>query len=177
MEHFTQGFGIVVGVIAGVIAGTLVTVLIKYIEICRTEKQREKNLKFELQFDIKKIESFKAELSDYRNAVAGDALKTYYGYFAFTKLIYATLQSMYSDGSLYKLFDKTDDLAKLQKALSNYYGDSEVNFNKKIKENTRMCGTEKWQEVKPEIIAYIRFWDKSFQEDIDTLKDFLDKLQ
>ncbi len=33
MEHFIQGFGIVVGVIAGVVAGTLVTVVIKYIEI------------------------------------------------------------------------------------------------------------------------------------------------
>ncbi len=177
MGYFIQGFGIVVGVTAGVIAGTLVTVMIKYIEKRIAGTQRKKNLKFEFQFDIKKIKSFKAKLNNYLNAVTGDALKTYHGYIALSKLIYPTAQSMFNDGSLYKLFDKTEDLVKLQKALSNYTIDSEVDFNEKIKENTELCGTDKWKEAKPKIVTNIRFWDDSFKEDIDTLEAFLEKLE
>lgn len=175
MEDFIQGFGIVVGVIAGVIAGTLVTVAIKYIERWMTGEQRKKNLTFDFQFDIKMIESFKAELNDYLNAVTGDALKTYNAYFSFTKIIYPTAQSMFNDGSLYKLFDETEDLAKLQQTLNHYL--LEEDFNKKIKENTDICGTEKWKEAKPDIVATIRYWDKTFKEDIKILKAFLEKLQ
>ena len=82
------------------------------------------------------------------------------------------------DGTLLlrRLHD-TDDLVKLQKALNHYTANVEEDFNKKVKENTEICGTEKWPAVKPEIIANVRFWDKIFQEDIDILKAFLEKLQ
>lgn len=177
MNHFYQGFGIVVGVIAGVVAGTLVTVVIGWIGKWKNQKQRNKNLKFEFKFDIAKIQSFKAQLNNYRDAVNGDALTTYFGYFDLSKLIYGTAQSMYADGSLYKFFDEPNDLVKLQKAFNKYSAEWELAFNNKIKENREICGTEEWVKVKPDIATNIRFFDVGFQEDIDILKEFLTKLK
>ncbi len=177
MDNFIRGFGIVVGVITGVIAGTLVTVSIGYIEKWKNQKQRKENLKFEFEFNIDQIKSFKAELKNYLDATTGDALQTYFPYFALSKLILPTVQSMYADGSLYKFFTEPNDLVKLQKALNKYTPEWEADFNKKIKDNTEICGTEQWAIDKPEIVANIRFLDGCFQEDIDTLEAFIKKVQ
>ena len=77
MEYFLQGFG----VFLGVICGTAVTLVVVYINKRKNLNQQIKNLKFELDYNIKKLDSWIEEVEKYRNAVNGDALGSYYGEF------------------------------------------------------------------------------------------------
>lgn len=176
MDSFYQGLGIFVGVIAGVVAGTLVTALINYLQLFRAKKYRIECLKFELIFNKEKINSFIEELQKYRFSVSGDALKTYFGYFQLSSMVYSTANSMYLDGSLYKLIDAPNELVELQKAFRSYTADSEVDFNKNIREYKEICETDEWAKKKPDIVSDLAFWEARFKEDIVILDKLLKKI-
>lgn len=84
MDYILQGFG----VFLGVLAGTAVTLLTQWVIQKRNEAQLLRNLKFEFELDIKKIDSWLEEITRYRNAVNGDALHTYFGYFDLSRFAY-----------------------------------------------------------------------------------------
>ena len=101
------------GVFAGIIAGVFINLAIIAVRSCSYQKKAIKNLKFEIDFNIKKIDSFLVELLKYRNKVNGDSLYNYFGYYSLTKVIMTTLVQMFQDRSIYKYLDYKE-IGKLQ---------------------------------------------------------------
>ena len=98
MNYFLQGFG----VFLGVIAGTAVTILTQRFLLWRQEKQKIRNLKFEIQFNINQIDRWIEYLRGYRNAVNGDTLASWAEYFDFSHVIKSTIEDMIQTGLIYK---------------------------------------------------------------------------
>ena len=90
VDDLLQGVGSVVGVFLGVVAGTAVTVLTHRVQERRARKRQVRNLSFELRLNIKKIDGWLDELARYRNAVNGDNLHNWFGYFDLGKTVTAT---------------------------------------------------------------------------------------
>ena len=109
MNYFLQGFG----VFLGVLAGTAVTLLAQLVTNRRSQTKKLKNLKFELELNMKKIDRWLEELTKYRNAVNGDALNFYFGYFDLSRAVFITTSDMFLSGLLYKYLNH-DDIGKVQ---------------------------------------------------------------
>ena len=101
MDDFLQGIGSAVGVFLGVVAGTAVTILAHRFQERRSERRQLRNLSFELQLNVKKINGWLEELARYRNAVNGDNLNNWFGYFDLGKTVSATASAMLASGLLY----------------------------------------------------------------------------
>ena len=112
LQLFILGLGQFTGVFLGVIAGTIVTILVQKWVALRAEKQQLANFKFELELNMKKIKAWLDELNKYRNAVNGDALLTYFGYFNLSSFIGVIVSRLHASGTIYKYLSH-DDFGKL----------------------------------------------------------------
>ena len=101
MGDLLQGIGSAVGVALGVVSGTAVTILAHRFQERRSEKRQVQNLGFELRLNVKKIDGWLEELARYRNAVNGDNLHNWFGYFDLGKTVSATASAMLTSGLLY----------------------------------------------------------------------------
>jgi hypothetical protein len=167
MSYFLQGFG----VFLGVLAGTAITILTKLFFIRRTEIRNLENLKFEIEFNIKRIDKWLIEIRKYRNAVNGDSLSDYYGYFDLASFLSPTLNNMYNNGSLYKYFNH-DDIETLQEIYSEFSEGMEDNLNNQIEKN-KEYPKEDWPIHKPEIVQQIDVWEDTFIEHKKSLQDIV----
>ena len=161
MSYVLQGFG----VFLGVLAGAAVTLLVQWVVERRKEKQKVKNLKFELEFDIRKIDKFLDEITRYRNAVNGETLDTYAGYFDLSRIICVTANDMFLSGLLYKYLSH-DDIGKLQVIFSEFSINGENYINNQISQN-------KANFDKKKAVMDVDFWEKKFKEHKQTLQDIV----
>jgi hypothetical protein len=165
MDFVLQGFG----VFLGVLAGTAVTLLTQWILQKRSEAQTLKNLQFETELNIKKIDSWLEEITRYRNAVNGDALATYYGYFDLSRFIYPTANAMFLSGLLYKYLDH-DGIGKLQVITAEFSSFGENYLNNQITQN-------KANFIKTKAVQEVDFWEKRFKDHRKSLEEILGKLR
>ena|SRR2546428_20644 len=165
MNYILQGFG----VFLGVLAGTAVTLLTQWVLQRRAETQQLKNLEFEFELNIKKIESWLEEMTRYRNAVNGDALATYYGYFDLSRFVYPTANHMFLSGLLYKYLDH-DDIGKLLVITSEFSLFGENYLNNQITQH-------KANFVKAKAVQDVDFWERKFKDHRKSLEEILKKLK
>lgn len=175
MQYFVQGLGVAVGVVIGTIVGTIINLALFKYGAYTLKKQRVKNLEFEFRFNIRKIDDFINELVKYRNAVNGDNLNKYYGYFNLAAVIYPTMNAMYNDGSLYDYVDY-EDIVKLQQFVAHYSLTFQERLNYQINWAKRKQKQSGEQYTKAEIVSDIDFWDNIFDEDKNSLNTILKKL-
>lgn len=164
MNYFLQGFGVFLGVLAGV----AVTLLTQWFIQRRNETKKLKNLKFEFEYNIKKINNWLEEVTRYRNAVNGETIRAYFGYFDLSRIVYATTNEMFLSGLLYKYLDH-DDIGKLIAMFQLYtlYGENYLNNQiAQNKENFR----------KDKAVQDVDFWEKEFKDHKKTLEEILKKL-
>ena len=173
VEHFFTGLGIVTGVTAGVIAGTLVNIFITYLALKKTYNQRIKNLKFEFDFNIKKIDEVLVELGKCRNAINGDALGTYFGYFNLSRAIHPTANMMFNDGSLYKCLNH-DEIASLQGFVARFGPNNEKYMNDQFQQHRQNLQNSTYEKSKA--VGNLDFWESTFKEDKIALEKVLEKL-
>lgn len=173
MNYFLQGFGVFLGVIAGV----AVLILTQWINEKAKESQKVKNLKFEFGLNIKKINKWLEEINKYRNAVNGDSLGNYFGYFNLSRFVTVTANDMFSKGLLYKYLDY-NDIGKLQVIYSEFTLHGENFLNNQIIQNRNQALKEpmSWPTLKSKVVLEVNFWDNKFQEHKKTLEDILKKL-
>ena len=179
MNYFIQGFG----VFLGVLAGTAVTVLVGLYFQRRNETQQARNLRFELELDIKKIETWLEETKRYRNAVNGDSLHTYFGYFDLSRIVFVTANAMIQSGLLYKKLGH-DQIGKLQVISSEFSAFGEQYLSGQLTQTKQLfvqCRTQsqmdQWaSEFKPEAVALVDFWERKFQEHKRALEEILRSL-
>ncbi|HUU41155.1 MAG TPA: hypothetical protein VMW42_09450, partial [Desulfatiglandales bacterium] len=156
MNYFLQGFGVFLGVIAGV----AITLITQWINEKRKESQKVKNLKFEFELNIKKINKCLEEITTYRNALNGDALNNYFGYFDLSRFVSVTANDMFWSGLLYKYLDH-DTIGKLQVIYSEFSLAWEDILNKQVNQNKMKANDlSAWPRVKSEVVSDVNFWEK-----------------
>lgn len=173
MNYFLQGFGVFLGVVAGVV----ITLITQRINEKLKESQKMKNLKFEFQLNIKKIDKWLEEIGTYRNAVNGDALNNYFGYFDLSRFVSVTTNDMFSSGLLYKYLDH-DDIGKLQVIYSEFSQPWENILNNQVMQNKTKATEDlaAWPRLKAGVVTNVNFWEDKFKEHKKTLQDILKKL-
>lgn len=173
MNYFLHGFGVFLGVVAGV----AITLITQWINEKSKESQKVKNLKFEIELNIKKINKWLEEITAYRNAVNGDALKNYFGYFDLSRFVSVTANDMFGSGLLYKYLDH-DTIGKLQVVYSEFSPAWEDILNKQVAQNkTKSTDLSIWPQVKGEVVFDVNFWEKKFKEHKVTLEETLKKFE
>lgn len=171
MNYFLQGFGVFLGVVAGV----AITLITQWINEKSKESQKVKNLKFEFDLNIKKIDKWLEEINKYRNAVNGDVLNNYFGYFDLSRFVSVTANNMFLSGLLYKYLDY-DAIGKLQVIYSEFSPAWEDLINKQVTQNKgKAVDLSTWPRFKGEVVANVDFWEKKFKEHKTTLEGILKK--
>ncbi len=173
MNYFLQGFGVFLGVVAGV----AITLITQWINERRKESLKVKNLKFEFELNIKKINQWLEEITKYRNAVNGDALNNYFGYFDLSRFVSVTANDMFSSGLLYKYLDH-DDIGKVQVIYSEFSVAWETILNNQVMQY-KVKATQDlaaWPHLKADVVVNVNFWENKFKEHKKTLQDILKKL-
>jgi hypothetical protein len=101
------------GAAFGVVAGTLVQFGTQYLFNHFTGKEQRSALKKEMQANLALVSDLKAEATRFRNAINGDSLNKYFGFFNFERGLFIQSTALMNSGKLYKWFS-IDDLRKLQ---------------------------------------------------------------
>lgn len=125
-DFIAPGFG----VFLGVIAGALIQFGLQWLYGKIHEKRSLKNLKFELQFNIRKLDGLIKEVGNLRDSVNANAVSEYFGYFKTTGCLLATVDDMLHKGLLYKHLTH-DDILKLQEHYTRL-STSEAFYNQKV---------------------------------------------
>jgi len=112
-------WGAFFGVFAGIISGVAIYYIVGWINSYILRGKAIKNLKFEIDYNIKHIDSLLKELQKFRNKANADDVKSYIGHFFVSKVIMTQLAQMFFDRSIYKCIEH-EDIAKLQ-IFSRYF--------------------------------------------------------
>ena len=179
MTYLLHGFG----VFLGVLAGTVVTILVQSYFAKQAQTQQTQNLRFELELNEAKIDMWMKELEKYRDAVNGDALHNWFGYFDLGKVISVTASAMLSSGLLYKVLDK-HDIASLQEVFHELTLAGEPYMNNSLGEHRRIlmgCRAgermNEWTMIhKPNAVGQVDFWEKRFDGHRKNLQEIIGKL-
>ena len=161
------------GVLAGIFAGIGINIGIDFVRKCIVKEKIIKNLKFEINFNIKKINSFLEELDRYRDKVTGDFLSSYFGYFNLSKVIVSTLVQMFFTGAIYNNLD-SEDIGKLQNFSSDFSLGTEQYMNNQITWNR--TNIKKSPNVKQIAMGDIEYWRSKFNKNIKNLQSIKVKL-
>lgn len=156
------------GVFLGVVAGTVVTLASQWVISRSTRAQRVRNLKFELRMDVAKLNRWLQEINDYRNAVNGNALAQYFGYFDFSRFIYVTANEMFVSGLLYKYLTE-EEIEAMQVITSELSMNGEKFLAQQIQEN-------KTNFVQVTAVGQINFWEQKLTTHRATLQAILQRL-
>jgi len=167
-------WGLFFGVLAGILAGIGINIGIDFVRKCIVKKKIIKNLKFEIDFNIEKINSFLEELDKYRDKVTGDSLSSYFGYFNLSKVILTTLVQMFFTGEIYNNLDNNEDIRKLQNFSSDFSSGTEQYMNNQINWNRTNIQTN--PSVKQFAMGGIEYWRSKFNENKKNLQSIKAKL-
>ncbi len=164
---------IFLGILSGIIAGIIINLVIASIIKKNSEKQSIKNLKFEIEYNIKKIDKSLEELINYRNQNNADNINNYFGYFPISKVILTTAKQMFNSGLIYKFLNH-DFVEKLQNFSIDFSLGTENFMNNQIKYNQ-----SNYTLPNIKIIAndQITFWEGKFKENKRNLEEIKNKLK
>ena len=180
MTFVLQGFG----VFLGVLAGTAVTILTGWLMKRHGEKQQKVNLLFELELNVRKINVWLEEIGKLRNAINGDAMHQYCGYFDLSRIVSVTCNNMFQSGLLYKYLDQ-DAIGTLQVIFSELSLHGEQYLNNKINQIIQSFNNayaqdqgQQWPIAdKADAVETVDFWEnkliahkQSFHEIVTKLK-------
>lgn len=176
LSQFLQGLGLFTGVFLGVIAGVAITFVVERIKEKRNWKQELKNLRFELDTNIVKIEGWLQEVGKWRNAVNGDNFAMYYGYFNLSSAIIATTNTLFMAGRLYDALPN-EHITKLQEVfkdlsiIGEQYLNNQIAQKKQLLAQLNTSGNQvEWhRSLKQQCILEIDFWEAKFKAHRDAL--------
>lgn len=146
-------------------------ILSSLIQARAARKQQVRNLCFELRLNIKKIDGWLNQISQYRNAVNGDCLHLWAGYFDLSMTVSATFHSMLNSGALYNALSH-EDIAALQEVYWALSQSGEHYLNKQLN-NTRTSfqqlqeqgATQVWMtSLKPESVRIADYWETTLND-------------
>lgn len=164
------------GVAGGLIVGVLVSLLVKFVQQRRKEAEQTRNLRFELELNVTKIMAWLEEIGKYRNAVNGDSLHNYYGYFDLGRALFVTANKMLQSGLLYKKLSH-DEIGQLQTISIDLSPASEQLLSNQVAEGRNLAERLQdgqmsvWVEKhKPQVVANIDYWERKFKTNKQVLE-------
>jgi len=167
-------WNVFLGVFAGIIAGIIISLVIDEIRNYKISRKMRNNLKFEIEFNKKKIDSFLADLEEYRKHIDGDSPYEYFGTFNFSGLLKTTLQQMFSDRSVYKVFD-IENIGKLQTFMADFQSDTVARMNDSLKEFRNLQDLDKMRRVANKFTDYIEGGLKAAKKNLEMVRAKGDK--
>lgn len=180
---FLGGLGQFTGIFLGVVAGTAVTILVQKWDQLRNEKKQIANLKFELTLNIKKVESWLEELEKYRNALNGDSIHDYFGYFNLSSAVVVVAFQLHQSGLIYRHLSH-EHIGQLQEVFNDLSINGENFLNNQIFQRKQEFNTLRdqgslplWQQnMKPQIVRDIDFWEQKFKSHLNSLRSIVEAL-
>ena len=165
MDYFLQALSVFGGVIAGVFVSAITEMLINR----QQEKQKLRNLEFELQANIKKLDEWLDELSRYRNAINSDTVSNYFGYFDFARALIFAVNELLRTGTLYRYLT-FEDISRLQVVFYDLSPGGEAHFNNQV-------NMERQEFLKPRAVTNLNFWEERLKEHRKVLQEIVLKLR
>jgi hypothetical protein len=165
-------------VLAGIVAGTGITLFVHWILNRLAVKRDLKNLVYEINFNLGRIDELEKELEKYRNALNAKTLKSYFPNLTMSRVITTTLFKMFVNASIYRFLDH-EDILKLQLFTVNISGPQEATLIAQIvfnKEHFYLAFEEK--NIREKADAEMRGWEKLFadsKKDLVSIKGKLEK--
>ena len=164
MSDFLQGLGFSAGVFLGIVAGTAVTLLVSYCQQRLRDRRQVRNLDFELRMNIKKIDGWLEELDRYRNAVNGDSLHDWFGYFDLRNSVSPTANAMFVSGLMYNTLSH-EQIEPLQAVLQELSPVGEETMNGQLRASREEFNRLRvqrnpalWHSItKPEAVRRVNF--------------------
>jgi hypothetical protein len=182
-QLFFTGLGAFTGVFLGVVAGTLVTILTHLWLQRRHEFNQIRNLVFELELNCKKLEGWLEELGRYRNAVNGDSLLRYYGYYKISSGVGVTAHQLHESGLLYKYLSH-EHIGQLQEVFTDLslpgenYMNNQIQQRKQSLQALEQLGQQgQWMlSLKPQVVNDIDFWEGKLRGHENALRSIIGAL-
>ena len=159
-------------VLAGILAGVGINIGIDMVRACINRKRTVKNLKFEIIYNLGKLNLFLEELDKFHKKVTENAILEYYGYFPLSRIIQTTIVQMFLDRSIYKILED-EQIGKLQ----DFYTSFNVNTEKVI--NDQIIWAKEHiadTDIKQRSYKTINFWKYTFEtrkKDLESVKESL----
>jgi len=118
--YFFQGIGIAVGVIVGVIVTNIAQVIIQKVNAKNFRKQLVRNLRTDFQLNIKHLDRWLDQLSNYRQAATNNTLQYYTEWYDLSRAVFYAFNNMFSAGVLYDYldFDEIYQIERMKSELS-----------------------------------------------------------
>jgi len=162
------------GVFAGIIAGIAINFAIEALRNCKINRKMVKNLKFEIEFNIKKIDSFLNDLKRYREHINSDSPYEYFGMLEFSGLLKTTLQQMFLDRSVYKLFGY-EDIGRLQTFMADFQSDDVARIKDFIKEIRKLQDLDEMRKEANKFSDYLEGPLKTAKKNLEMVRAKGDK--
>jgi len=157
------------GVFAGIVAGIFINLAISAIKNYNTQKKLINNLKYEIEFNLKKIDAFLEEFREYRKHINGKSPYDYFGIIHMTGLLKTTLEQMFSDRSIYKYFDN-ENIGRLQTFYSDIQPDTVKRVNDQIQEFREISYESKMVKTVNKYIDYLEAGLRGNKENLQAVK-------
>lgn len=157
------------GVFAGIIAGIAINFAIEALRNCKINRKMVKNLKFEIEFNIKKIDSFLDDFKRYRQHIDSDSPYEYFGMLKFSGLLKTTLQQMFLDRSVYKLFGY-ENIGRLQTFMADFQSDDVARIKGSIDKFRELKDVDEMRRVANKFSDYIEEALKGAKNNLETVR-------
>lgn len=157
------------GVFAGIIAGIAINLVIEALRNHRVNVKMVKNLKFEIEFNIKKIDKYLDDLKLYREHIKGDSPNEYFQTLEFSGLLKTTLQQMFLDRSIYKLFGY-EDIGRLQVFAADFQSDTLTSMKDAISTISKIQDVDKMRGVANKLSDYLEGGLKGAKNNLEAIK-------
>jgi hypothetical protein len=172
-EVSTEFWATLTGAAVGVVAGTLIQFFVQAIIDRRKEAQQRKALRKEMSYNLAVLQGISEETTSLRNAVNGDALSLYNGYFAYDQGLFVQTSALLTSGNLYKWLP-IDDFKKLQKIVSTLSANRAVWVNTEVTKRKQASLGENFS--KPEAVNFVNFIEGQNAEVRQLLNGLLNSL-
>lgn len=169
--------GIIYGisVFVGIIAGIGVTIGVDYIKEKNQNSNDKKNLTFEINCNLSKIEKWLELINELRNYVNSDRISQFSGYFNLSSAIFCTTNKLLQDGRIYT-FLSYDSIEKIQEngTYLSLVGENML-YNQIIQHKQAVWNG--YTNVKQSASNDIDFWDKTLKKCKENFIDILKELE
>jgi hypothetical protein len=166
----------VFGAALGVMAGTLIQYLVTLLLNQQTKKRQKNALMKEFVYNRSLVDELMGEVQKFRNAVNGDVLNTHFGYFGYSRAIFARANACTINGMLYELFS-ADDIRHAQRIVSLLSAGNENWVNGEIKRRRDVLINTPAKFNKAEAVQFVNFVDNQIRELADWMDGLMKKVQ
>lgn len=167
----------VLGNFLGIIAGVIITYIVQWRFEINGQKRLLKNFISEVKLNIGKLQGWIKELENYRNAVNGDNIQNYFGFFKFSSFLGTTANQLHISGVAYESL--TEQEFSTVQEIYNFYAAYEQPVNNKIIDVKTLYNNnkDKWiSDIKPEAVNHINFLNDKLTEHKNSLQKIVDSL-